>query len=66
MKLATGILRFLHRLVQRIDAAPPIRRTCYSCRKEIEGQVIEFEGRPYCSYFCIPAVSRAKAAGVRP
>ena len=46
--------------------AVKVGRLCYSCRKPIGPQGFVFDGKPWCSYFCIPAITRAKAAGVRP
>jgi hypothetical protein len=62
MDLLNRILCFLRGLVKPL----PPTRFCAACGKEIGEAGFVFEGNPWCSYFCIPAVSRAKAAGVRP
>jgi hypothetical protein len=39
---------------------------CWSCRNPIKGEPFEVEGRRFCSFYCVPAVYRARAAGVKP
>jgi hypothetical protein len=36
----------------------PIPRTCYTCREPIQGAPVMWNGRPHCSYHCIPTVER--------
>jgi len=61
MNLPTRIIRFLARLVN------PLRATvfCAACGKEIEGDPYVFDSKPWCNYFCIPAVERVHRAEVK-
>lgn len=59
MKLLDRIATFLGKL---LDEGRPskVQRVCYSCWQQYDGRPFYFDGRPYCSERCVPAVFRAQ------